>query len=286
VSVLTKVFIVLQLVFSLALAVLVIFTLGSIQNYRKQVESSQVAQIAAAANAVQLQNELTLLQSKADAAMSQAKADAANDQNTIAGLKTDMAKLQRESDVVSSEAATDKANLTAAVLSVSGLTDQIKARDTELSSARPQVLKLTAENADLNRTNASLQTQLDSADKAIRTLQEEIAKSSTSTAPAGTQANAGTQMEGQTATLAAAAPVNGKVTDVQAHDGRTFITLSLGERDKVEPNTRFTVFRGDTYVGDAVVTKATIDQSVAVVTITKPGEAVKTDDMVISGAGF
>ncbi len=49
-------------------------------------------------------------------------------------------------------------------------------------------------------------------------------------------------------------------------------------------NTRFTIYRNNGYIGDAVVQKVFPDNSVAQVTAVKPGESVKAGDLATIGA--
>jgi hypothetical protein len=93
---------------------------------------------------------------------------------------------------------------------------------------------------------------------------------------------------GTVASLAVQTPavINGKISDVKPTVGRTLIELPLGTRDGVRKDTRFMIYRGNTYVADAVVVgNPEPDKSVAAVDANsvKAGETVQKGDMVMSG---
>jgi len=155
--------------------------------------------------------------------------------------------------------------------------------DKELADLRPENASLIQKNAELNRVNNELSTQQRFAEQAIRKLQEQIAQAPTS----GPGASAPAEGNGnQVAALSSAAggAINGKITQVSQSAGHTLVEMPLGDRDGIKVNTRFTIYRNNGYVGDAIVQKVFPDTSVAEVTVIKPGDNVKQGDLVTTGA--
>jgi len=280
-STLTKIFIVLQLVFSIVLSVFVFLTLGGQQKYKDMVEVEQRSRIAA---------EATLGLANAESAKYQAQyADLMNQKtNEIANLNIELQRRSTEIntrqvmlDKSEAEKAEASANVQRLASTVQNLQAAMQRRDTELEAVRPENQKLIAQNAELNRKNNEQAQQLDLAEKTIRTLQETLAQRPAAPAQATpAKSDSVASLSG----VPTQAQINGTVTKVQNSNGKTYATLTLGARDGVTANTRLVVYRGSNYVGDAVIVRVTPDQSVAQITVSK--DAVQENDRVISGAGF
>jgi hypothetical protein len=279
-SALTKMLIVLQLVFALVCSTLLVLMVSKQQDYKAKFDQAQTGNIALnaivadkdrqlAAQGTQLENINKLLtaanndarQANANRTQSQAAADA-----KTAELGSQVATLQ------SSVTSLSAANTT--------LTSQVQNLNDELSKTRPQVAALTRQNSELTRALNEKTNSLAAAEQAIAKLQEQLAQNKT---PSGAVAPMGS--EGQITSLApaAAAPaakVNAEISEVREVTGRPTIGLQVGTRDGIRANTKLVIYRGNSYIGDAVVQQATPEESVAVVVSTKPGATVQKGDLV------
>ncbi len=283
-SILTKVFIVLALVFSLALSVFVILTLSQQDKYKLALQNAVVEKVGAQALLAKMEADRNNYRDGLDRLRTASLNDASTLQQQIRSLQNTTATDEREIATKNNDLNNAQASVTALTTANQAMTDTLGRLNTELAQLRQDVPVLTQRNAELNRHNNELQTGLDEAQNAIRRLQEELAeaqqpqpqKTPTTGAQAGSSDNG-------TPTLSALVPINGKVERVDSLNGRTFLTLSLGKRDNIQDNFRFTIYRGNSYIGDAVVRKVAVDESVAEVTMLKPGEEVQASDLAISG---
>ncbi len=280
-STLTKIFIVLQLVFSITLSVFVFLTLGGQQKYKDLVETERSGKIAALASLGMANADVSKLQSQY-AELQNAKTKEIADLNLELTRRTsDVNSARVRNDQLEAEKAEATANVQRLSTTIQLQQAAIQVRDTELSAIRPENQKLISQNAELNRKNNEQSQQIDLAEKTIRTLQETLASR-----PAAPQGSTGAA-SATVATLSGVptqAVINGTVTKVQDANGKTYATLSLGSRDGVQSNTRLLVYRGNTYIGDATVVRVTPDQAVAQISENKV--VVKENDRVISGSGY
>lgn len=286
-NILTKVFVVLTAVFSLALLVFVALILNGQDKYRANAQDLQMQALGAKAMLAKMEGQRDNLRD----ALDRLRNEKVNSESTLNGqirnLQNQLAGSEREIATGKNDLNTAQASVTALTTANQAMTDALGKLNAELAGLRKDVPVLTQQNAELNRKNNEYQTGLEAAQNAIRRLQEELAaaqqpapaKAPTTSSEGGPGAGAGTP------TLSAVVPINGTVTRVDTMNGRTFVTLSLGKRDGVQENFRFTLYRGNSYVGDAVVRKVSPDQAVAEVTMLKPGQQAQSADLAISGAG-
>ncbi|HEY4328289.1 MAG TPA: hypothetical protein VGN88_01035 [Phycisphaerae bacterium] len=282
-SALTKILIVLQLVFSLVLSTMLVLFVSKEDPSKSMLDSANSKNLALAATVTKLQATVQDLGNKnaaaeqtaktavndADKAINDQNAAAARDQATILELKNQIAAL--DSKVSSLSSALSTGNSTNAALLA------------ELDKLRPQVADLTTKYNDVYRAKREVDNQLAAAEQAIRKLQEQIASanSAAGNGAMGSMASNSTA-DGHVQTMVASTPktVNSKITRVDEDAGRQVILLPLGTRDGIQKNTKLFVYRANGFVADAVVDTVAPDQCVAIVTNTKEGESVQPNDLV------
>jgi chromosome segregation ATPase len=279
---LTKIFIVLQLVFSVAISVLLVLMVSHQENYKGMVDSATSSSVALRATVAHDQETISALNASLADKDRQNQSSQAQSQQQLADLTTKNASLQQQVASLTASNAQVQTNLASLTATVTTQQEIIKQQSSELTNLRPQVAELTLKNADLNRANNDATNQNRAAEQAIRRLQEQIA-----TAPTTGSGAAAPTEGGQVARFSASSQtpvqINGTVSDLDQAAGRTLIETKLGARDGVRVNTRFAIFRDNKYVGDAVVERVLPGESVAVVVSTKPGESVQKGDIVQSG---
>lgn len=287
-STLTKIFIVLQLVFSIGLAVVVVMTVGT-QNNLGQNLRNEVAGRTAAQAAV----------SKADSQVATAEQQLQNVQREAAEVQTRLTRenadllrqvADRQTSLEKAEA-TNMAQLAAQnrlTIALTSLQERLTAREREIDQIRPELARLQQRAAEVERANQQLTNENSLAAKQIRTLQEMLASRPAESTPPRGGASMGAPASVAQMSAGASAPVqiNGKITRVQEVSGKTYLSLGLGSRDGVQEGTSFMLYRGNTYLGDATIQKVTADESVAVVTQTAKGQSIRSNDMAISGGGL
>jgi TolA-binding protein len=300
-STLTKTFIVLTLVFSLALAVLMVLEVGRIAPYKEQLTASD-ARAAAATVALSVERtHLAALQTQAAQAQSELQDKVTSLTQQINALNAAQARLEIQNGTMEQRNAQLTNANTQATAVISSMKDQTTELLKEIATIRPQITDLIAKNAELNRVNNELSTQNRFAEQAIRKLQEAIVNAGTSGNGAGAAINTTggqvTQVDNATPTAAPASAtnvpnrpaINGKITDIRQAAGHTLIETPLGSTSQVKPGTRFTIYRNTgarpTWIADAVVSTVTDDASVATITDTNPGQTPQAGDLVMSASG-
>lgn len=284
---LTKIFIVLQLVFSVALSVLLVLMVSKQDNYKAQVDAARTASIAQTASLAAAQTNVEIANA-AVADYEKRLADAKQAAQETAGkLLATNASQQAQILDLQAQIASASTNISA-LTATNALASKLVAQySDQLKDLSPKVSDLTNKYSEATRTINELTTQLRGSERAVRSLQEQIATQQQAPGKSGGAA-APNESGGQVASLSAATPtatqINGKVTGTADSAGRTLVETGLGSRDGVKVNTRFAIYRNGSYLADAVVQRVTADQSVAVVVGTvKQGETIQKGDVVQSG---
>lgn len=284
-STLTKILVVLQLVFSLILAVLIVFGVSRLENYRAEVDASHMQTVAAQASLAKAQNDVAVANAEVADATSRltTSTDELKKQNN--DLATKLAQVSSERGALEARNAQQQSSISQLTSSIDSQNKLIAAKDAELSQLRPENISLIQKNAELNRVNNDQSTANRLAEQAIRKLQEQLAATET---PGKSGATGPTESgDSQVASLSAApanAQINAKISNIAPSAGHTLIEVPLGTRDGVKVNTALRIYRNSGYVGDAVVQSVFADSSVAQVTVVKPGDSVKVGDLVMTPA--
>jgi vacuolar-type H+-ATPase subunit I/STV1 len=284
-STLTKILVVLQLVFSLVVAVVLVFGTAHLENYRAEVDAAHMQTVAAQASLAKSQNDVAVANAQVADANSRltSATDELKKQNN--DLATKLAQVSSERGALEARNAQQQSSISQLTSSLDSDAKLIAAKDTELSQLRPENVSLVQKNAELNRVNNDQSTSNRLAEQAIRKLQEQLATTETGGKSGATGPGASSDMG--VASLSASpanAQINAKISSIAPSAGHTLIEVPLGTRDGVKVNTALRIYRNSGYVGDAVVQSVFADSSVARVTIVKPGDTIKVGDLVMTPA--
>jgi membrane-associated HD superfamily phosphohydrolase len=289
---LTKVLIVLQLVFALVCSVLLVLMVSKQENYKAAMDAANAKCYGLQAQATRALADNADFKAQADEA-----AKKASDRNTEnLRLQANLTQSQATSDASIQELKIQLASAEAKNRQLTAASDTLTASNKlmydELAKLRPMIDDLNRKYGQSNQSLSEVTNLLRSAENTIKRLQEQLAQSASNAGAAGGGAGAVAPLgsENQITTLvsgnagnagnAGASQVNGKINLVEIRAGRTYVELPLGSRDGLQVNTRMYVYRGTGYVGDAVIESVTPDQAIAVIVSTKPGETVKQGDLV------
>jgi hypothetical protein len=278
-SPLTKMLIVLQLVFSLVTSVVLTLYVSKQQNYKETVVNEVSARIAAQAMATAAQAKVATLEqqlSGMQSTLNQVQSGRATEQQAAAAAaaKADADLLAARSQI--SQLSNQNTSLTAANAAAAA---SVAVKDTELGVLRPQVADYMAKNADLYRAKNEADNQLRAAEMAIKKLQEQLVQGTTGGGATAAEGSTGAQVT-SLSNAASNARVNAKISRIANGAGGTLVQMPLGTRDGVQVNTRVFIYRGATYIADAVVQRVTPDESVAQILNPRPGVNVQEGDMV------
>jgi hypothetical protein len=285
-SSLTKIFVFLTLVFAILGSVMEVVAVQREGNYKAQVKAANDEMVAAQAVAAegkvtadkliaerdQLNKTIGDLTSKARVAGEGANGKIAELQGKLQAAENSIAKIQ------------NSLNDTTAI--ANSLTQQNAAYAQEIQRLSPENVRLTRENAELSRANNELTTANNFAGQSIRKLQEQIAILTENAGKGGASVAPSDANKVASLTVETPAQINGKIDQVTPTAGRTLVEMPLGIRDGVRNGTRFMVYRGQTYIADAVVEKADPDVSIAAIdpATLKQGQTVQVGDMVMTAA--
>ncbi len=277
-SALTKILIVLQLVFSLACSVLLVLMVSRTENFKTTSTENNTKYIGMAASYDKAKADVTAAEASQAESLKQAIAARAElakytAEVAIEGSKAEIAKLAQQTQLT-----TLSNQLAMLQVSLKTVNDSMALKDKELADLRPQVTDLVKKYNDIVRAKQEADNLLQAAEQSIRKYQIIIAQGS---GGAGAIAPIGSGDQIQVlASGPAAGKVNGQITDVSQAAGRTLIEMPLGTRDGIKVGTNVYVYRANSWVGDATVQQVTPEQSVGVVMKSKAGEIVQKGDYV------
>lgn len=284
---LTKIFIVLQLVFSLVVSVLLVLMVAKLEPYKAQVDAAHTGRIAAQTQLAAIQQQLSASEAALTLARSDLQTAVTTGNNALMLAQAANADLTQKLQDATVKAAQAQTQLTSLTNAIATLKDLLSEKDKQLNELTPRVAQLTQQYNEVYRANNELQNQLRGAELTIRKLQEQIAQAPTggTTAPGtgAAPADSGAQVTSLSAanSQAARGPINATVTDINTSAGRTIMEVPLGTRDGVKNGNRFFIYRNNNYLGEAVITTVTPAASVLTVQGT-PREPIQKGDMVMS----
>jgi hypothetical protein len=284
VSTMTKVFIVLTAVLSIAVSCLFIAAAAQMANWRKLAETYQERQLAEFTHRVNLQAIMEAsLALKDEALREKAQAlEAAQKQvrDLDAALVDARSQLAREmADRVTAEAGRKKleelldvqtAEQTALRKQNQMLLTQnidLQTRNTRLNS---RVLELTAANAVLTDQTRNLQEKLYAAEQKLSELEQALAlgrRVPAAAAPAGVVPVA----------AVVAGPIRGEIVKVEG----SYASINIGQSSGVVPGMTFMVYRGAAFLAELVIDEVRPDEAGGKLKTIK--EAVRPGDSVVYG---
>lgn len=273
-SILTKVFVVLLTLLSIALSMFTVAALAKQENYRQLFDQSRLDLAAESAKA-------KTATANARIELSRAMDRAREDGETIASLQTQLDEQARRVAGLQNELAAERNKVAIEQATASSINDQNKILLTALNSEKEFNKVVSERNSKLERNNIDLSDRvkeltanLTMADSRIRALREQIA-SMTSGDRVATQIPGGPgvvqadtpSVSTPAAAPALVAPIRGEVTAVKGD----IASISVGSADGVGPGMKFLLFRSSaaggtpTYLGTLRITKVQANESVGTI---------------------
>lgn len=283
--VLTKVFMVLAAVATIALSSLVIAYAVNTDRIR----SDYAAQVARA-DAVGAQRQSELAISSSEQAKLSAQVEDA--QRRIRELEERNAALENERGTLLAAKANAEAERAATVAKIAELGETVRTQATLISAYRDEAqglrrneLDIRNRSLDMEQRLSDLTSQREVLEQNYRALQEELAELKRD---ASTRANGATAAatDAQAGFVASGPIIQGRVLDVQKDptSGKALVRLSIGTNNRVAEGMQFYAARdGSTLVGTLVVIRADLAESVAEVRLLrKEAGEVRAGDIVLS----
>lgn len=283
-SIFTKIFVVLVMVLSVLLAALVVPFVVNTETYREKflsVQSQLEVQKYNAMNresdlAAQIQSKIDLFEAQKDES-ARLQAELNSRDTTIQGLQAQVIQLQNANADVRGQLARLSTGLDQATQINAMLQEEIKDR-------RDKMLTLQTRGIELTESLRDRTTQVDTLVRQVRLLKEQqedlttqnerlVAKvdSLSQYAEKSTDLPGTLTMKVGPGTTKTSTTIRGMVTDVKQIGDDQFIAINVGANDKVAEGMKFMIHKGDTYLGDAVITQVDLNSSAGRVTL-KRGE--------------
>ncbi len=273
-SVLTKVFVVLLTLLSIALSMFTVAALAKQENFKREFDAASLNALAESAKAKAATANARIEQQRA---MDRAREDA----EAIASLQTQVDDFTRQIASLRNDLAAERNRVAIAQATAASVSDQNKIMTTALNSEKEFSKVLSDRNSKLERNNIDLSDRvkeltasLTMAESRVRALREQIA-STTSGERVTTQIPGSSgvvqadtpSVRIPSAAPALLAPIRGEVTDVRGD----IASISVGSADGVGPGMKFLLFRpsatgtAPVYLGTLRVTKVESNASVGTI---------------------
>lgn len=285
-SPLTKLFVVLNVLFSIALTAAIVVYVNKEDVQQNALKSALADRDAARAQALTAQQQLqatrenfTALQQQSNAQANKLNAQIVADQQQIGTLNTQLA--QATSNAAAQTI--DVSRLTEALNASQSATNQFQ---TQVASLRTNNDKLVQQSADLNGRVSDLTNKLDVTEKQRRHLAEQLTQTSATNDRLSKIINGAhlTPEQQQMAVNRSGLPaISGTVRDVRNIAGVDYATISVGSADGVQQGMEFKVVNSSTGDFLGTITINTVDPNESTgrlagpnVAAIKPGVEVKT----------
>lgn len=280
---LTKVFVVIATILSIALAALTIAYATNTDRIRLdyQEEKTRYAtlQSQAASTAAQQKSEVARLNETIASA-----------QNELSSVKGQITGLQQERSQVIADRDRAIAERTSLQAKIDELIENGKTQTILLTNYREEVealrkgeLAFRQQRLDLEDRISDLESQREVLDQNYRALQEELAQMKTDST--GGRASAGMVSEFGSKPFTYAGPViKGSVESVQRDEGssKMMAKLNIGTNDRIVKNMKLYVIRNNNFIGNLVVTQTDLGFSVAQFDNLNLATEIQAGDVVVS----
>lgn len=291
-SVLTKVFVVLLVLLSVALSMFVVAAFSQQENWRASAADWRGAALAEQAKSRSIAANAALESQNALSTHT-------NDLATITSLRDKLAERERELAKLESDYAAAKNQLTVEQTTVSSTAENLKLLETARSHDAEFIAKISRRNSELERLNVDLNDRVKEltssvamAMSQIRALKEQIATSSDQVAgvtqiPGGNGiVQAGIPSVSPASRSTVTSPIRAEITDVK--DG--LASISVGSADGVVEGMTFLVYRPGsaggkpTYLGTLRVTR--VEANAAAGTVDANGGMIQAGDLARDEASY
>lgn len=282
-SLLTKIFVVLDTVLALALVPLVIAYVHNTDHLASELAGQRQMMVAAEESAAIANQQLAdAHQARADA-VEQAETAKARLRGRVTDLQgqleaRDLDLIETRNQLAQAQAQADQlsAGLEQNAQLLTMLEEEVRRRRDESIEARQRI-------AELNDALQDKSTQLVTALENIRLMREKLVDTEQMLA----DAREGGDDRDETESRMSATPVDidypiyGNVTGVQeAGEGNTFVAIDLGSNDNVSEGMQFIVHEGTNYLGTIELRTVDLNESVGVLVQRKNSASIRPDQQV------
>jgi septal ring factor EnvC (AmiA/AmiB activator) len=281
---LTKAFVVVAALLSVALSGLVIAYAANMDKVRQALSDESAKRVAAEASLGAQATGLNAEKVRLSADIQQLQNDLTNLRGQITSLQQESAKLQVERDRALGEKLSTEGKISELSKLAQTQAELLQNHNTEVGKLRSSELAYKQRSLEMEDRISDLETQRDVLEQNYRALQEELAQIKRN--------GSGTPLVG----LAGAAPANdrpfvyngplimGRIETVQRDTatGKTMAKLSVGTNDRIAKNMELKIIRNNDFVAKVIVTDTDLSYSVGVIDTLNRNVEVQAGDIVVS----
>jgi chromosome segregation ATPase len=259
-SPLTKLFVVLQVILSIALtAAIIVYVskedvqLNTLKQTEQKLQSAQTELAAAQTAQTAAQQNLTAVQQQASQQLTAANAAVTAAQQQIADLNVQLAK----ASATGAQQALDISRLSEGLKASQDTTAQLNQTVAQL---RESSVKAVRQAAEMSASISDLTNRLDVTERERRNLAEQLAEATQGGAQRGT-ASAGNAAAMQAGAVSSAPPMKGVIRDRRNIEGIEYATISLGSADNVTKGMVFKIVQNGQFLGTLTVDTVELQES-------------------------
>jgi predicted RNase H-like nuclease (RuvC/YqgF family) len=287
VHILTKVFVLFAAVLSILMAALSI-------SYTVNADRVVADYTNALASADQARNDRDAVKASSSQLIAAKEEELNASREELASRSADIRRLEaantelrinlRSAEAARESITTKIAELGVAVETQAKIIDEYK---NELSRLRRAELDYRDERLDLEKQLSDLESQVIVYEQVKRALEEQLQEIRTALATARSGGAVGQVAGGEPPSEIQGSIIRGSISEVMNDPatGQRLVKINLGTNDRLRPNTRLFVHRGQTYLGELVVFEVDLNHAIGRVAYAVAGETIRSDDSVMSRLG-
>lgn len=259
-SPLTKLFVVLQVILSIALtAAIIVYVskedvqLNTLKQTEQKLQSAQTELAAANSSMSAAQNNLTAVQQQASQQLTAANGAVTAAQQQIADLNVQLAK----ASATGAQQALDISRLSEGLKAGQDTTAQLNQTVAQLRESSDKAVR---QSAEMSASISDLTNRLDVTERERRNLAEQLAYIQQQGGQPGT-ASTGNNAAVQAGAVSTAPPMKGVIRDRRNIAGIEYATISLGSADNVTKGMVFKIVQNGQFLGTLTVDTVELQES-------------------------
>lgn len=289
-SVLTKVFVVLVNLFSIALVAMVVVFVANTDNHKVKFEKKQNDYLAMERRLKMAETDVAATTQDMQKQISKLDSDRKDLESKLANTAQQLADARNRIEVSKGSVASLSAEVTALRTAMDQNAAILKDTLNELDRKRQSLVQEQGKNVDLTARNNELRGQIQALEQQVRYVNEQLASIEAEktrleqfvrTLPQEhRQRLASGQVDTGSAPVIAEAAIRGQITQVKQVGGKMMVQVNIGKADRVQPNMKFLIHRGEKFMGNLMI--ISVDDRAAAGQVELPQGAINVGDLIQS----
>lgn len=289
-SVLTKVFVILVNVFSIALVAMVVVFVANTENFKAKFEKEHNDRLAVERRLKLAETDVAASTQDAQKQIAKIDSDRKDLENKLSATSQQLADARHRAEASKGSVATLSAEVTALRTALDQNAAILKDTLSELDKRRQSLVQEQSKNIDLTAHNNELRGQIQALEQQVRYVNEQLASIESEKSrleqfvrtlpPEQRQRLAGGQVETGNTPVIAESAIRGQVTQVKQVGEKLMVQVNIGKADRVQPNMKFLIHRGDKFLGNLMI--ISVDDRAAAGQVDLPQGAINIGDLIQS----